>query len=65
MTKCVLKNFKECYRQDVSGEDPKSYNYTICTACLLSRMEKTMFNHLNPRSKKDVPEDGRDSFKRT
>jgi len=65
MSKCILKNFKECYRQEVSGEDPKDYNYLICTACLLSRIEKTLFNHLNPKEKQNVQEDGRTPVKRS
>jgi len=39
MDKCVFKNFKKCYYQ--KGEE---YNYIICTACLLSRIEKLLFN---------------------
>ena len=47
MRDCMFKNFKECYYLK-EGE----VNYVVCTACLLSRIEKTLFR--SQKGKNDV-----------
>lgn len=47
---CIFKNFRECFYQ--KSDDVKKYDYLICVACLLSRIEKFIFK--NNKSKNGV-----------
>ena len=40
---CCFRNFKVCYRPQ--PED--GYDYVLCAACLLSRIEKSIFKSSN------------------
>jgi len=45
---CCFRNFKVCYRPQ-----PKDgYDYNLCAACLLSRIEKSIFKSSNKNADK-------------
>jgi hypothetical protein len=63
MKPCRFKNFKECYY--LAEPDSNGLGATnVCTACLLSRIEKLLFKVTQRKGRYDA-EDRRDNTERT